>query len=517
MADEMASALNALAREAARVARQNPRTTDFTRNILSSALREVLACFPVYRTYIDLNDAPTADDRRDLDWALAQARKNEPEIDASVFDFVGALISGDLVAQPRSGFSRHKALRCAMKLQQYSGPVMAKSLEDTAFYRYNRFIALNEVGGQPDRFGISLAAFHNANARRAEHWPDTMLGTSTHDTKRGEDTRARLAVLSEIPEEWARNVEAWSRILRARRGDETSGDAPPERTMNTSSIRCSWALADRAAAGLTWPTVLKTYTERIKVALTKSLREAKTYDDLGQPNAAYESAMLSFADLALDPEHRQLSLNILPFMERVARWAAQHARADRFEAHLAGSADIYQGAELGISAVDPDNRRAVDYGQRAKCLEELGDALQQGLQPTWRLFSAIGRMGASKMAVIAALLTFRRQSRYLQRTAVINLSSLKEKKPMRSARFCAAVAPAPCWWRPLAFLRGVKRWQARRHTSNLPPPLSGRRWRNLLSREEGDRCPKACSNGIAANPGCSIGDTVVGGLGKVGR
>ena len=346
MADEMASEFNALAREAARVARQNPRTTDFTRNILSSALRELLACFPVYRTYIDLNDAPTADDRRDLDWALAQARKNEPEIDASVFDFVGALISGDLVAQPRSGFSRHKALRCAMKLQQYSGPVMAKSLEDTAFYRYNRFIAINVVGGQPDRFGISLAAFHKANARRAEHWPwNTMLCTSTHYTKRGEDTRARLAVLSEIPEEWTRSVEAWSRILGARRGD-ANGDAPPDRNeeyLFYQMLVGSWPLEllklGEAAA-------LKIYTERIKVALTKSLREAKTHTTWAAPNAAYESAMLSFADLALDPEHSGSFLLTVPPVRGAGGTLgrAQHARADRFEADLAGSARHLPGS-----------------------------------------------------------------------------------------------------------------------------------------------------------------------------
>ena len=115
-----------------------------------------------------------------------------------------------------------------MKLQQYSGPVMAKGLEDTAFYRYNRFIALNEVGGNPDQFGLSLAAFHKANGQRCERWPHAMLATSTHDTKRGEDTRARLAVLSEMPEEWAKQVEIWSRILRAGRGD-VEGTAPPDR------------------------------------------------------------------------------------------------------------------------------------------------------------------------------------------------------------------------------------------------------------------------------------------------
>jgi (1->4)-alpha-D-glucan 1-alpha-D-glucosylmutase len=199
MLNEMASEFNVLAPDAARIARQNPPTADFTRNILQRALKEIIACFPVYRTYVDGAGEPTEADRRDIEWAVAQARRNETDVDPSVFDFLQKLLTTDLVVTPRSGFSRHSVVRFAMRVQQYSGPVMAKGLEDTAFYRYNRFVAMNEVGGHPDHFGITVAVFHRANAQRAAHWPDTMLGTSTHDTKRGEDTRARLAVLSEMP------------------------------------------------------------------------------------------------------------------------------------------------------------------------------------------------------------------------------------------------------------------------------------------------------------------------------
>jgi (1->4)-alpha-D-glucan 1-alpha-D-glucosylmutase len=142
-----------LARDAARVARQNPCTADFTRNILQRALKQIVACFPVYRTYVDFEGPLSESGRAHLNGAIAQARLRETDLDPSVFDFLHELLSGDLVARPRSGFSRHAALRCAMRFQQYSGPVMAKGLEDTAFYRYNRFIALNEVGGHPDRFG----------------------------------------------------------------------------------------------------------------------------------------------------------------------------------------------------------------------------------------------------------------------------------------------------------------------------------------------------------------------------
>jgi (1->4)-alpha-D-glucan 1-alpha-D-glucosylmutase len=152
--NEMASELNVLARDAARIARENPRTADFTRNIVQRALKEIVACFPVYRTYIDSVAEPTEADRRDIDWAVAHARRNEADVDPSVFDFLHRLLTTDLVAEPRSGFSRQSVVRFALRVQQYSGPVMAKGLEDTAFYRYNRFVALNEVGGHPATISV---------------------------------------------------------------------------------------------------------------------------------------------------------------------------------------------------------------------------------------------------------------------------------------------------------------------------------------------------------------------------
>ena len=374
MRNEMASELNVLARDAARVARQNPRTTDFTRNLLHRAIREIVACFPVYRTYVDAAGECTADDKRDLDWAIARARRNETEIDPSVFDFLARLFSGELVEKPRSGFSRHAVLRCAMKLQQYSGPVMAKGLEDTAFYRYNRFIALNEVGGNPEQFGLSLAAFHKANGQRCDRWPHAMLSTSTHDTKRGEDTRARLAVLSELPQDWAKQVEIWSRILRAGRGD-VEGTAPPDPNdeyMFYQMLIGSWPVellgSSPDAEGLA------AYAERINGALIKSLREAKAHSTWAAPNPAYEEAMLGLAGLALDPARSAAFLGaFLPFAERVARLGAQNSLAQTvLKLTLPGVPDIYQGTELwDLSLVDPDNRRPVDYALRQRLLEEI--------------------------------------------------------------------------------------------------------------------------------------------------
>jgi (1->4)-alpha-D-glucan 1-alpha-D-glucosylmutase len=388
---EMSGELDVLAREAARIARQNPRTADFTTNVLRRGLREVIACFPVYRIYIDYEDAPTEEDRRDLNWAMKRARAKETSIDPSVFDFVQGLLSGDLVAEGHSGFSRHALLRCAMKAQQYSGPVMAKGLEDTAFYRYNRFVALNEVGGDPDQFGVSIAGFHKANAHRAKRWPRSMLSTSTHDTKRGEDVRARLAVLSEIPDEWAAQVNAWSRILRARRGDIEAA-APPDRNdeyMIYQLLVGSWPVEQ----------------DRLQEAVLKSIREAKIHSTWAMPDRQYEDSVLAFVESALDEKESAAFFSaFLPFQERVARLGVQNSLIQVvLKLTVPGVPDIYQGSELwNLSLVDPDNRRPVDYQCRACFLIREPPPLRDLLRD-WQ-------NGAVKLHLTERILRFRAQN-----------------------------------------------------------------------------------------------------------
>jgi (1->4)-alpha-D-glucan 1-alpha-D-glucosylmutase len=411
MENEMSSELNVLARDAGRVARENPSTADFTRNILHRALKQVVACFPVYRTYLDMGGTPTSGDRRDLDWALARARRKETDLDPSVFDFLGRLLSAELVATPRSGFSRSAVLRCAMKFQQYSGPVMAKGLEDTAFYRYNRFVALNEVGGHPDQFGVGLSAFHKANSQRARDWPQTMLGTSTHDTKRGEDTRARLAALSEMPDEWARHVQTWSRILRARRGD-VEGTAPPDRNdeyLFYQLLIGTWP-AELTGVGTPGAEDLGNYAERLKAAMVKSMREAKVNSTWASPNLPYEEAMQGFVDSALDPNSSNAFMDsFLAFQQRVAELGVQNSLVQLvLKLTLPGVPDIYQGAELwDLSLVDPDNRRPVDYAARAALLRDVQNgekSIRSGLE-RWQ-------DGSIKLTAAAAILKFR--ARYPQ-------------------------------------------------------------------------------------------------------
>ncbi len=404
MRNEMAGELNVLAREAARLARQNPKTADFTRNVLRRAIRAAIASFPVYRVYMDPANGPTEEDRRYLNWAIAQASERETEVDPSVFDFLYRLLSGDLVREGRSGFSRHAVLRFAMRLQQYSGPVMAKGLEDTAFYRYNRLIALNEVGGDPDQFGVSIASFHKANAQRAARWPNSMLSSSTHDSKRGEDVRARLAVLSEIPEEWARQARSWSRILRARRSD-IEAKAPPDRNdeyMIYQLLLGTWPVELTGAAELD-PLALRSYAERLKQAVTKSIREAKRHSTWASPNAEYESAVLSFLDGALDPEEsRAFFAAFLPFQERIARLGVENSLVQTaLKLTVPGVPDFYQGSELwNLSFVDPDNRRMVNYRERSGRLSSLGNASVRELLAQWQ-------NGAVKLFLISKLLALR--------------------------------------------------------------------------------------------------------------
>ncbi|MBK1837076.1 malto-oligosyltrehalose synthase [Azospirillum sp. YIM B02556] len=383
MESEMASELNVLSRKAARIARSNPATADFTANILHQALKETIARFPVYRTYVD-GGAPSDLDRRDIDWAISQARRAEQGPDGSVYDFLQRLLTTDLVAAPKSGYSRRQVTRFAMRFQQYSGPVIAKGLEDTAFYRYNRLVALNEVGGHPDHFGVSVSAFHRANQDRARNWPGNMLASTTHDTKRGEDTRARLYALSEIPEEWERQVQTWSRLLRARRGD-VEGTAPPDRNdeyLFYQLLLGAWpAELTGASVDQIDQSAMTAFAERIVGAMTKSMREAKVHSTWAAPNEAYEGAVVSFIHDALDVTRRNAFLEaFLPFQAALARIGMVNGLSQTLlKLTSPGVPDIYQGCELwNLSLVDPDNRLPVDYDARRKLLDEVEDAVESG-------------------------------------------------------------------------------------------------------------------------------------------
>ena len=484
MDHEMGSELNVLARDAARIARSNWRTCDFTSNILHAGLKEIVARFPVYRTYID-GSAPAEDDRRDIDWAIAQARRAKNAPDASVFDFLHALLTADLVAQPRSGYSRQAVVRLAMKVQQYSGPVMAKGLEDTAFYRYNRLVSLNEVGGHPDHFGVSVSAFHYANTERARRWPDAMLGTSTHDTKRGEDTRARLYALSELPEEWERQIQAWSRIARARRGG-AEGDAPPERNdeyLFYQLLLGAWP-AELAGVDPLEPDAVAAFADRIEGAMIKSVREAKVNSSWAVPDEHYEEALKIFIRDCLDASRRDPFLEIfLPFQARIARLGVLNSLAQLLlKLTVPGVPDVYQGTELwDLSLVDPDNRRPVNYDRRQALLNELGSDLER---KNTTMADLLGHWqdGRVKLALLWRVLALRQARPEL---FARGRYEFLETSGERSDHICAfargdagdqIIVAVP---RLVAALEAQPDWG---NTSiTLPAGHAGRRWQNILT------------------------------------
>lgn len=404
--DEMSSELHRLARAAIRVAREDPHTADFTLTVLQRAFRLLVASFPVYRTYVDGLHAPTATDRQNIDRAIASAGSIDRAIDPSVFGFLRRLLTGDLAEGAEGAYRRADVYRCAMKMQQYCGPVMAKGVEDTAFYRYYRFVALNEVGGSPDRFGITVAHFHDANRVRAERWPASMLATSTHDTKRGEDTRARLAALSVMPAAWEQRVRAWSDMLQP----ATASPARPDRNDRYLLFQLlvgTWPVAFAGTAPLD-PDARGDYVERLKAVMTKSMREAKRRSSWTRPDEPYETAMARLIDAALTgPASQRFLGDFRPFADEVAARGARNSFAQTvLKLTVPGMPDIYQGSEgWDLTMVDPDNRRPIDYAAREAVLDRLGEARAATVADLW----ADWRDGAFKLALTHRLLALRRR------------------------------------------------------------------------------------------------------------
>ena len=412
MDQELASELRVLANEFNRLTESSWLTRDHTLVGLRQALREVVACFPVYRTYVD-PDGATTDDRRDIDWAVAQARRRSQRIDKTVFDFLHGVLTTDLAA--RGGpYSAREVQRLAMKFQQYTGPVMAKGVEDTSFYRFNRLISLNEVGGEPTRFGTSVAAFHRGCQDQARRWPAGMLTSATHDTKRGEDTRARINVLSELGGEWRERVERWA-ILNGRRKQEVDGIPAPsadDEYLLYQTLVGAWPVSWHDAGDLD-PVEMADFRDRIVGYMLKAVREAKVESSWIDLRPGYEDALATFVTAILDVDHRNPFLDDFRAFHRGVALAGMVNGLAQTALKLTapGVPDIYQGCEMwDLSLVDPDNRRPVDYLARARVLEEvraLGDAT-----PVDGLSSLLDRWtdGRIKLFVVWRLLQARRET-----------------------------------------------------------------------------------------------------------
>lgn len=406
-----AGELSSLSNELDRLSERHWGTRDYTMHRLRAALAAVATHFPVYRTYVSSRRV-SAEDRRDLDWAVAQAKKSWRGADTESLDFVHAALTGDL-ARPGSPYSRPDVLHFAMRFQQFTGPLMAKSMEDTAFYRYHRLIALNEVGGDPRQFGISVAAFHHANRQRARHWPHSMLATSTHDTKRGEDARARIAVISEIPEEWSRRVTRWSELNRSLRRELETIQSPSREDEYLFYQALVGAWPENVAAP--WESGAMTdFTTRVAQFMIKSVREARIHTSWDRPNDDYENACADFVRGALDSRRSNPFLaEISAFVERISEFGALNSLSQTvLRLTCPGVADTYQGGETwDFSLVDPDNRRPVNFAERGNLQRDIAGRLGESGQG-WADFVQANQPwspgGKVKFALTLRLLHLRR-------------------------------------------------------------------------------------------------------------
>jgi (1->4)-alpha-D-glucan 1-alpha-D-glucosylmutase len=354
------------------VCERHRRHRDYIRHDLQEALREVITCFPVYRTYVNAEARSVDDDdRKYIDEALKAAKAARTDLDRGLFDFLRDLlllrVRGELESE------------LVMRFQQLTGPAMAKGVEDTAFYCFNRLVALNEVGGCPSDFGVSVNEFHAACIETQSRWPRTMLATSTHDTKRGEDVRVRVALLSEIPERWAPAVWRWAAINEQYRAN---------------------GMPDRNAEYLFYQTLIGAWpieTARVLLYMEKATREARTHTSWTNPNQPYERALRKFVEATL--ANREFTTDLEAFVTPLVKPGRLNSLAQTLVKLTApGIPDIYQGTELwSLTLVDPDNRGPVDYDLRRKLLADLANASikeimdreDEGMPKLWTIRQAL--------------------------------------------------------------------------------------------------------------------------------
>jgi (1->4)-alpha-D-glucan 1-alpha-D-glucosylmutase len=356
LATALQSDLNALTHRLQKLATRSRKGQDLTFESLRSALAAVIAAFPVYRTYVheQTRELPGAQQSY-IQHALDEARKLN--LNSAALDFVESVLFLEV----------EQAREFVMRFQQLTSPLMAKGLEDTAFYRFNRLVSLNEVGGDPGRFGTTLAAFHQFNTRQAERWPHSLLATATHDTKRGEDARARINVLSEMPDEWASAVERWRDLNRTNKREIDGKPAPGsnDEYLFYQTVIGTWPFESGSE-----PWTL--FRARIRDYMLKAAREAKVETSWLDPNAPYEEALRSFVQTLLE-EGSPFVLDAANLQRRIAFFGRFNSLSQTvLKMTCPGIPDIYQGTELwDFSLVDPDNRRPVDYELRRKLLDEV--------------------------------------------------------------------------------------------------------------------------------------------------
>jgi (1->4)-alpha-D-glucan 1-alpha-D-glucosylmutase len=376
MTASMSSEINVLGHRLNVLSERDRRSRDFTLNSLTHAIREIIACFPIYRTYVTDGPEPVSDrDRAYIRLAVARAKRRNPAVSGVVFDFVRSLLLKEW--DDRTHEHRREQLEFVMKFQQTTSPVTAKGVEDTAFYRYNRLVSLNEVGGDPRRFGLSVDDFHIRMRARRRSWPWSLSATSTHDTKRGEDVRARINVLSELPRDWSSLVNRWSRANRRHKSDVEGQPAPDrnEEYLMYQTLIGAWPFEPMEDGEY------RAFCERVQAYIMKAVRESKVHTSWVNPHEPYEAAVRRFVAAVLDrrPDNAFL-MAFLPFQARVAQLGMWNSLAQvLLKITAPGIPDMYQGTELWeLSLVDPDNRRPVDFAAREALLEALAERMQAG-------------------------------------------------------------------------------------------------------------------------------------------
>jgi (1->4)-alpha-D-glucan 1-alpha-D-glucosylmutase len=407
----MSSEINVLGNRLDIISESRRHTRDFTLNSLTDAIVETIACFPVYRTYISENRL----DERDahyIEQAITMAKMLAREITPWVFDFLNDVLT---LNYPEDMDTEQKTswLEFTMKFQQITGPIMAKGFEDTVFYCYNRLVSLNEVGGNPESFGFPVSAFHAQNSDKAKRWPHTLNTTSTHDSKRSEDARARISVISELPDEWREATRLWRRLgrpLKRRLQGLLAPDSNDE-YMLYQNLLGIWPLSEGRAE-------LESVRDRMKNYFIKALRESKTHTSWLNINAEYEEAAAAFVSGILDSE--EFLSSFIPLARKIAWYGILNSLSQTIlKITSPGVPDFYQGTELwNLRLVDPDNRAQVDYEHAQKTLECLKQAETRGLRNLARSLCDTMKDGRIKLFLTYRALNFRRKEKDLYMSGV---------------------------------------------------------------------------------------------------
>ncbi|MFZ5996743.1 MAG: malto-oligosyltrehalose synthase [Nitrospirota bacterium] len=407
----MSSEVNTLGHYLNSISERNRHTRDFTLNSLTGAIIEVISFFPVYRTYINSYEVSETDCRY-IEIAVAKAKRKNRAISEYIYNFLKDVL---LLRFPEdfSESEKEEWLDFVTRFQQITGPVMAKGLEDTAFYVYHRLVSLNEVGGSPDRFGVPLETFHGQNIERLKFWPHALIASSTHDAKRCEDVRARINVLSELPDEWKACLIRWRKLNKKKKQSVEGKPVPDpnEEYLYYQTLLGAWPVEPLDESGY------EQFRVRIKEYMLKALREGKVNSSWINMEGPYEEALMTFIDATMDnaPDN-DFKRDLERFQKKISHYGMLNCLSQTLlKITSPGVPDFYQGTELWkFCLVDPDNRRPVDYRIRAALLKELKQAeRERPLKDIARELLANKNDGRVKLFVTYKALNYRRDNRAL--------------------------------------------------------------------------------------------------------